>query len=943
MQIIDWNEPQRNDFFLASQLWVSGEMYRRRADLVGFVNGLPLLFIELKASHRKLKEAFDKNLRDYKDTIPHLFWYNAFLILSNGSQSRLGTLTSPWEHFSEWKKINSEGEEGVVSLETMIRGTCHKRRFLDLIENFMLFQEASGGLRKLVARNHQVLGVNQAFEAVRQLKSKQGRLGVFWHTQGSGKSYSMVFFSQKVLRRLHGNWSFLIVTDRSDLDKQIYKNFADVGAVQENEERIRAQSGLHLRHLLQEDHRYLFTLIQKFHTAPGVPYPLLSERADIIVMTDEAHRSQYDIFAANMRRALPKAAFIGFTGTPLITGEEQTRQVFGDYISIYNFTQSIADGATVPLYYENRIPELQLTNQQLNEDIAQLLEESELDQQQEQKVEREFTREYHLISREERLNKIGADIVSHFLGRGYQGKAMVVAINKMTAVRLYNKVQEAWQHEISRLKAELKEPSLTTSMQQQLQNKLRYMEQSDMAVVISPSQNEIDDFRQKGLDIRPHRQRMISEALESKFKEPSDPFRLVFVCAMWMTGFDVPNCSTIYLDKPMRKHTLMQTIARANRVFGNKHNGLIVDYIGVFRHLQEALAIYGAARGDKQADLPIKDKQALIEELQDAIAETRTFCQQQHINLEGILKTSGFERFKRRDEAIEAILFSSKSKQRFLTHASQVERLFKAILPDPSADNFSPMRQLLLRLTQQLHALTPAVNISPIMEAVESLLDQSVAADAYLIREQANQEIIGDYQPTAQQIDLSQINFAVLHKQFAQGLKRTAVETLRGQLQQQLKQMIRLNKGRLNYQERFQHLIDHYNAGATQLDELFQQLTTFARQVEEEQQRHSSEQLSEEELALFDLLSSPQLKLERSEKVELKQISQALLQSLKSKQLVLDWRKRGQARAAVKLTIEHSLDRLPESYTQELYEQTCTHVYEHIYDCYYGANRSLYD
>ena len=414
VRVIDWDHPENNDFFLASQFWVSGDLYKRRCDLVGFVNGLPLLFVELKKSHGKVEHAYKHNLKDYKQTIPQLFWYNALIILSNGSQAKVGSVTAGWEHFSDWKRINSEGEAGVVSLETLIRGTCEKPRFLDLVENFTVFDEAKGGLVKVVAKNHQYLGVNNSVAALKKIKDNQGRLGVFWHTQGSGKSFSMVFFSQKVLRKMPGNWTFLVVTDRDDLDNQIYKNFHNTGAVTEE---CQATSGEHLKQLLREDHRFIFTLIQKFVTKKGQKYPKLSDRSDIIVMTDEAHRSQYDTLALNMRNALPKAAFIGFTGTPLMAGEERTKEVFGDYVSIYNFRQSIEDGATVPLFYENRIPELQLANENFNEDLENLIEEAELDEEQEKKLEREFAREYHLITRDDRLEKVAEDLVAHFMGR----------------------------------------------------------------------------------------------------------------------------------------------------------------------------------------------------------------------------------------------------------------------------------------------------------------------------------------------------------------------------------------------------------------------------------------------------------------------------------------------------------------------------------------------
>src|SRR5260221_1197151 len=453
VRVVDWDAPGNNDFLLVSQLWVAGDMYTRRADLVGFVNGLPLLFIELKATHRRLEAAYRDNLRDYKDTIPQLFWYNALIVLSNGGKTRLGSLTAGWEHFFEWKKISDETEPGRISLETAIRGMCAPMRLLDVVENFILYRDTGGGLINIVAKNHQYLGVNNAIAALRDMPDNQGRLGVFWHTQGSGKSLSMVFFAQKALRTIPGNWTFLLVTDRLELDEQIYKTFAETGAVTEAE--VRAESGYDLKRLIGEDHRTIFTLIQKFHTEPGTTYPALSPRSDIIVITDEGHRSQYTQLALNMRTALPNAAFIAFTGTPLIVGEEKTREVFGDYVSVYNFQQSIEDGTTVPLYYENRIPELQLTNARLNEDIESLIDAAELDDDQQKKLEREFAREYHLITRDDRLERVAEDIVAHFMARGQQGKAMVVAIDKATAVHMYDKVQVYWQPALDGMRARL--------------------------------------------------------------------------------------------------------------------------------------------------------------------------------------------------------------------------------------------------------------------------------------------------------------------------------------------------------------------------------------------------------------------------------------------------------------------------------------------------------
>jgi type I restriction enzyme R subunit len=937
VKVIDWNTPVNNDFLLASQLWVTGEMYKRRCDLVGFVNGLPLVFVELKASHRKVENAFHDNLKDYKSAIPQLFWYNAFIILSNGSQSRIGSLTAEWEHFAEWKKINSEGEEGKISLETLIRGTCDKRRLLDLVENFILFAETKGGLQKLVAKNHQFLGVNNAIAAVQNLKENQGRLGVFWHTQGSGKSYSMVFFSQKVLRTLPGNWTFVIVTDRQELDGQIYKNFANCGVVTEEEKRIHAGSGEHLKELLREDHRFVFTLIQKFRTDKGATYPQLSDRSDIIVITVEAHRSQYDVFALNMRNALPNAAFIGFTGTPLMAGEELTRKVFGDYVSIYNFKQSVDDNATVPLYYENRIPELQLTNENLNEDMERLLEEAELDEAQERKLEREFAREYHLVTRDERLEKVAEDVVRHFTGRGQRGKAMFIAIDKLTAVRMYEKVKAHWQREIAHLQDELA-VARHDWKKQRLAEQLAYMEETDMAVVVSQAQNELELFAEKGIDFRPHRMRMVKEDLEKKFKDPDDPFRLVFVCAMWITGFDVPCCNTIYLDKPMRNHTLMQTIARANRVFRDKLNGLIVDYVGVFRNMQKALAIYGSGAGGGvgEGECPVKLKAFLVAKLREKVAETEGFLKGRGVELEKLLGADPFDYIARRDAAVEAILVSDESKKQYLGLANWVARLYKAILPDPAANEFGPKRAAIVNIAEAIRSLDPEVDITGVMEQVEGLLDESVAAEAYIIHDTHRPE-------WERQYDLSQIDFDALAKKFAKGKKRTEIEKLKAALERKIIMMIELNRTRMDYLVRFQSLIDEYNAGAHNLDVIFEKMKDFAGDLTEEERRHIREELSEEELALFDLLIKPAPELTDRERKQVKKVSRDLIDILKREKLVLDWRKKEMTRAGVRQTIEIMLDYLPEVFDKPLYEKKCDAVYQHVYDAYYGQGRSVYE
>ncbi len=934
VRVVDWGVPSNNDLLLVSQFWVTGEMYTKRADLVGFVNGLPLLFVELKASHRQLETAFSGNLRDYKDTIPQIFWYNAFIILSNGSQSKIGSITAEWEHFFEWKKINDERQLGVISLETVLRGTCEPERFLDIVENFILFIEGRGGVTKLIGKNHQYLGVQNALTALEDIRNRQGRLGVFWHTQGSGKSVSMVFFSQKVLRKIPGDWTFVVVTDRQELDDQIYKTFASAGAV--TEKQAQAESSAHLRQLLHEDHRYVFTLIQKFRTEEGQPHPVVSKRSDIIVITDEAHRSQYDTFALNMRNALPNASFLAFTGTPLIIGEEKTRLVFGDYVSIYNFKQSVEDNATVPLFYEKRIPQLQLTNKDLNEDMERLLEEVELNQDQEKKLEREFAREYNLITRDDRLEKIAEDIVNHFTGRGFLGKAMVVSIDKATAVKMYDKVEKYWQKKIVELEGQLAKAKGTP--REEINDLLQYMKTTDMAVVVSPSQNEIPDLKKKGVDMRPHRLRIAKEDLATKFKDPGDPFRLVFVCAMWMTGFDVPSCSTIYLDKPMKNHTLMQTIARANRVFGDKENGLIVDYVGIFRNLEKALFIYGSGAGGgiKPGESPVSEKAELLELLKKAIGEALTFCQEHGVRPGKIIDAQGFDRIRLLDEAVDKLLVSDDVKGQFLNHANTVGRIFKAILPDPHANTYAPVCMMFRAMQMKIESLKPGVDISEVMQKVEDLLDRSIVSKGYIIREQV------EVREEPQIVDLSQIDFEKLTKAFAKAQKRTEIEKLRGTISSALDRMVRLNKSRIDYFERFQQMIEEYNSGVIDKEEFFRRLLEFAKELKDEDARSIREGLSEEVLDVFDLITKPDMKLTKAEKATVKKVAHDLLETLKNEKLVLDWRKFQATRASVRVAIRDGLQGLPSKFTQGIFQQKWDAVYQHVFESYFGEGRSAY-
>ena len=605
------------------------------------------------------------------------------------------------------------------------------------------------------------------------------------------------FFEWKRVEREDETRTFVVTTDRVELDEQIAKTFAACGAV--GDARVcHATRGAHPRELLGGNHRYVFTLIHKFQSPDT-----LCDRRDVIVLTDEAHRSQYDTLAVNMRSALPKAIFVAFTGTPLIAGEERTKEVFGDYVSIYGFQQSVEDGATVPLYYENRTPELQLVNPDLNEDIYALIEEAELSEEAEKKLERELGRQYQIITRDDRLEKVAGDIVQHFLGRGFRGKAMVVSIDTATALRTHDKVRMHWQAERARLQQERGRYNLSEAEKSAVSERLDFLESTDMAVIVSPGQNEIEQMKLRGLDIVPHRKRMNDEALDEKFKDTTDPLRLVFVCAMWLTGFDAPSCSTVYLDKPMRNHSLMQTIARANRVFPGKHSGVIVDYANVFTSLEKALAIYGQGKGGGG---PVKDKRKLVEELRAAVYAVTVFCAQHQVILPAIeqLPVGDMRRLERIADAVNALISPDAVRKDFLAQEKLVATLYNAVKPDPAVVEFSPRAACLAAIADAIRAtLKPgAVDVSEVISKVAELLDASITGVEMPVK-------------PAPVIDLSKIDFAALRARFKESKRQNLeLEALKAAIRVQLEKLIRLIKTRVNFQEKFEELIESYNTAS---------------------------------------------------------------------------------------------------------------------------------
>jgi type I restriction enzyme R subunit len=929
LRVVDWDQPEQNDFLLVSQMSVVGTLYTCRPDLIGFVNGLPLVVIELKKPTEQARSAFDDNLKHYKQEIPQLFRYNALLIASNGTDSRVGSLTAEWERFFEWKRIESENEPRRVSLEVMLRGTCDRARLLDLVENFTLFSEHKSGVVKILGQNHQFLGVNNSITSMLEArKLGHGRGGVFWQTQGSGKSFSMVFFAQKVMRKLSGNWTFVVVTDRVELDDQIAKTFKTVGAVSDAEGEVcHASSSAHLRELLRGNHRYVFTLLHKFQ----IPEEL-TDRTDVIVLSDEAHRSQYDTLAVNMRVSLPKAMFLAFTGTPLIAGEERTKDVFGDYVSIYDFQQSVEDGATVPLFYENRTPELELINPYLNDDIYQLIEDAELDDDQEEKLEKVLGKQYNLITRDDRLETVAEDIVQHFLGRGFVGKAMVVSIDKATALKMHDKVKKHWAIEIARVQKELGRNDLRRSDQVALQQRLDVLTTTDMALIVSPAQNEIEQMNKRGLDIEPHRKRMKESqpGLDEKFKDTDDKLRLVFVCAMWLTGFDAPSCSTVYLDKPMRNHTLMQTIARANRVFPGKHSGAIVDYANVFTSLEKALAIYGAGKAGVS---PVKDKALLVAALRDAIDSVTKFCSDHGVDLPAMeaLPIGGIERLSAVENAIDALIGPDVVRRDFLSLEKLVDTLYRAVKPDLAAIEFLHRVMGLSTLAGAIRTkLRPdAPDIADILKQIDGLLDESITGVH-----------IRDDGPAA--INLSKINFEALANRFKKSEhKNTELAVLKAAIAVRLEKLISLNRTRTDFREKFESLIESYNNGSRNIEQLFDELLKLSNSLDDEQKRHVRESLTEEELVIFDILTRSAPDLSTEERNEVKKVAKDILSRLKEL-LVLNWRQKSAARAKLKVEIADTLDTLPDVYDRVLYSQKCSMVFEHVYESYPEKNTGIY-
>ena len=1004
-RVIDFdNAPGSNRFLAVRELKLTGirtPNYNRRADLICFVNGLPLVFIELKAVHKNIREAFDNNLSDYMDenVIAHAFHHNAFVIVSNGDRARFGSITSEWGHFTEWKRLD-EADQGSLEAEVLLNGMLAHDRLLDIVENFILFDESkAGATRKIIARNHQVLGVNRAVASVARQEELRlefppeqrlthrvvelplepgeplgespvrgqpnarspfipegsidiverahpdlGRLGVFWHTQGSGKSYSMAFFAEKVRRKLEGNFTFLLMTDRHDLDSQIYKTFVGCGIA--SEQTPRASSGDDLEKVLNENHRYIFSLIHKFHrdVDPTKPY---SERDDVIVISDEAHRTQAGRLARNMRLALPNAAFIGFTGTPLFTQDEITRRIFGDYVSRYDFKRSEEDGATVKLVYQNRGERLDVARKDLNDLIATKIEDAELDPDQRALLDKLLGRDYEVVTADERLDKIAADFVDHCATRWESGKSMMVCIDKITCARMHRLIIPRWEAKVAAVRAAsnakrveahaARDEASRAALEgeaERLAKQAAWLDDTIIEIIISEAQNEVKDFGKWGFDIVPHRARMKKGFetadgqrvdVETAFKDPAHPFRVAIVCAMWLTGFDVECLSTLYIDKPMKAHALMQAIARANRVYPGKDFGLIVDYNGMLKSLREALAQY--ALGDEGTDgeeivVPIEERvQALVE----AIEATEAHLRRLGFAPATLVGSTGFARIKRLKDAVEAVYSSDEAKRRFEILARQVFVRFKALLIEPSAYAFAERHDNIEAIYKKLTERRDTADVTELLKELHRIVNEAIRTLEP-----------GDDQAGDLTYDLSQIDMEKLRNEFTKKVqhKATALQDIREIIEQKLHEMLTHNPSRMDYLQKYEEIVADYNRekDSVTIEDTFRRLTELMEELDVEQKRAIEEGLNEHELALFDLLKKDGLA--KAERERVKQASRDLLARVEARLSELDrfWEKQ-QTKAEVEvLILDEVYANLPTPpFTADEKNEAAVHVYAHVY------------
>ncbi|MDD5688662.1 MAG: type I restriction endonuclease subunit R [Caldisericia bacterium] len=843
-KVFDFENPLNNEFLVVNQFAIQGIENVRRPDLVIFINGIPIVLFEVKSPTTEsgtVRSAFYQ-LQDYKKDIPDIFKYNQVLVISDLLQAKHGTISSSWEWFSTWKGIESEDEknEGVSELEVLAQGMFNKIRLLDIIQNFIVFEADSekdtSKFTKKICLYHQYFGVNKAIKETLRATGPRGnkKIGVFWHTQGSGKSLSMVFYVNKVKKLAElKSPTFVFLTDRNDLDGQLYKTFLRTGyPTAKQAETIK---GLNEK-LKTAGAELIFSTIQKFETENEI----LSERENIIVIADEAHRSQYAKLAGNVRVALPNASFMGITGTPISLHNRDTRLVFGEHISAYQINKAVEDGATVPIYYEGRLVPLHLTNDFIDEEFEDLMAEHEFEIK--ESVKRKWARLEQAVGSPQRLKQVAEDIVNHFNNRGLEGKGMVVTMSRRIAVEMYELIS-------------------------------KIPEAPKIAVVVSKP----EDFKgkiQKELNYK---------ELEKQFKNPDDPLKIVVVCDMWLTGFDVPPLHTMYIDKPLKNHTLMQAIARVNRIFKDKLGGLIVDYIGIADNLKKALSIYSSDIR-KEAMIPLQEIINKMLEKYDIVKDIFI-----GINYSNWKKLESINLAQLFQKAVNSVITDEKTgmlneerKNRFLKESEILFKVFALAMPNHEAIKirddvtfFQAVKKAIIKRT----VITGAAEIDiKIESALRELVSKSIVAEGVI-------DIFA--MKDKNKPDISIFDEKFLEEVKNMKFKNLAIEALRKLLQDELR--IRVRKNGVRYRslaELLDQIIEEYENNIINSTKVIERLLELAREIKSAEKAGVNLGLSEEEVAFYDAISSS--KKSELKNGELKDLVKELVNIIK-RDLMVDW------------------------------------------------------
>lgn len=846
VKIIDFENPLNNEFLVVNQFTVQGREKIRRPDVVIFINGIPIAIFELKnplIEEATIQTAYQQ-LQEYKKDIPEIFKYNQILVISDLSEAKYGTISSSWEWFKIWRGIENKDEklEGVSELEVLIKGIFQKNRILDIIENFIVFEADSEKevtkFTKKICLYHQYFGVNKTIQkTLKALKPEgDGRIGILWHTQGSGKTLEMVFYINKAkkIKELIGS-TFVFLTDRNDLDNQFYKTFLKTGyeflakqaqSIKDLQEKLKTAGS-----------ELIFTTIQKFSEDVG----LLSERRDIIVIADEAHRSEYAKLAANVRKSLPNASFLGITATPIEFDNRNTRLVFGDYIDIYSMSRSNADGATVPIYYESRLIPLHLTNYFIDEEFNDLTQE--IDVEIKESLKRKFVKLEQAISVPTRLKQIAEDIVNHFNNRGIQGKAMVVTISRKVAVEMYKLISQV-------------------------------PDAPEVAVVIS----NLEEFK----DVNKGEYR-VSE-IEKRFKNPDDSLRMVVVCDMWLTGFDVPHLHTMYFDKPLKNHGLMQAIARVNRVFKDKQGGLIVDYIGIADDLKKALNAYDPEIR-KEVMISLNEIVNKMLEKYDVVKSMLS-----EINYSNWKFLEGAKLAQLLQQSVNFIItnpesgiIDEKRKERFLKESLQLIKLHSFVMPHKEAyeikqdiDFFKLIRSWIIKQTLVKNKADFDIELETNIK-IKELISKSITAEGIIeissLKEKGKTEI------------------SILDDKFLDEIKKIkyknlSIEILKKLLNDEVNLRLRKNNIRYkNLSDMLKRIIEEYEKRIINTSKTIEKLIELAKEIKRLDEDARKMNFTEEELAFYDIIKNKS-KVYKDEKI--RKIVKDLVKIIE-KDLTIDW------------------------------------------------------